>query len=181
MSFVTLQKWCSRLARSVVRASETDIRETNVLNAMIVISDPSRCPMASRFVGRRQETQQSKNDVRNNLVEARLVVSDLIVYRHRARLPPIANTMSSRVFEVRRKSVSVAEQPKSKAAQPKSKAEQPKSEAEQPSIPTWILGVVAFLAGYLIVALCWQSNQRQSASIKPGERNCGGFFCEVIT
>ena len=102
--------------------------------------------MASKFVGRRQEAQQFKINVRNNLVEASLVVSDVIVLR--ARLPPIANTIPSRVSEVRRKSMSGAEQPKSEA-------EQPNSEAEQPSIPTWILGVTAFVAGYMVNALCW--------------------------
>ncbi len=36
-----------------------------------------------------------------------------------------------------------------------SDAEPSNSEAEQPSIPTWILGVTAFVAGYMVNALCW--------------------------
>ena len=72
-------------------------------------------------------------------MEARLVVSDHIVYR--ARLPPIVNDHSFRLFEARRKSMS--------------DAEQSKTDADQPTMPCWILGVTAFLAGYLIFALYW--------------------------
>ena len=44
----------------------------------------------------------------------------------------------------------MSDAPKAKGA-----AEQPESKAKQSSIPTWILGVVAFMAGYMVVAMYW--------------------------
>ncbi len=41
----------------------------------------------------------------------------------------------------------------SDAKQPESDTQQPTSEAKQDSMPAWILGVVAVLAGYMILSM----------------------------